>query len=101
VIGGASGNPATVTIAASDPSGNPLAGGASMSSSLGTSDQPFSGTVGSSTTLSGASNQLSASGVGGALATGVTQIGDSPAVPEPSTLLLIALGALGCLGARY
>lgn len=90
VIGGTAGSPATVTIAASNASGNPLAdsSGSSFASSLSSNEQPQ--------TLGGQLGQVAI-----APTLGATQSGNSAAVPEPSTLLLIAIGAIGCLAARW
>jgi autotransporter-associated beta strand protein len=97
VIGGASGTPSLVTIAASDASGNPTAlSFASVFGSLtdGTSsvgiDSP-SGSVASG----GSTGGLSSLNLGGG-----SGFGGSAAVPEPSTLVLLALGGLACCGAK-
>jgi autotransporter-associated beta strand protein len=96
VIGGSAGNLATVTIAASDPSGNPLAasGGLALGGSL-SSGAPFGAGVDPSSSFlagGGASGDNLGSSLGGVGSGGA-------AVPEPSTLLLLALGSLAFLGA--
>ncbi len=85
VIGGTAGSPATVTIAASNASGNPLAdsSGSSFASSLPSNEPltPAGGQLGLPATASGLSG------------------GTSATVPEPSALLLIAIGAICCVSA--
>jgi hypothetical protein len=95
VIGGTSASPATVTIAASNSSGNPLAilDGIAIS--------PTSGTVGSTSMLTASASHLRQPGLMGSVANGLAPVGNSSAVPEPSTVLLAALSALCCLGTRW
>ena len=100
VIGGSAGNLAMVTIAASDASGNPIAssGGLTLAGSP-SAGGPFGNGVQSS------SNELS---VGGSADTGsgasstvgaVNAGGGAAAVPEPSSIALLALGSLACAAA--
>jgi autotransporter-associated beta strand protein len=92
VIGGTSTSHGTVTIASSDASGNPVASGLAIAGSLGGSS---SVTVGSSSapvvTAPGGSHS-SGSSLG---STGL--VGGTAAVPEPSSVVLVVLGALACL----
>ncbi len=91
VIGGTSTSAAKVTIGASDASGNPLASGLALAGSLAPSDPFGSGT--SSSLAANGSKEAGGSSLGGTSGLG----GSSSAVPEPSTLLLLALGSLTCL----
>jgi PEP-CTERM motif len=88
VIGGADGTPALVTIDASDASGNPLASGFALAGSVSSSAPLAAGSAGgSSAFFPGGSSTEGASSLGGA------SLGDGQAsVPEPSSLLLMALG---------
>ena len=91
VIGGTATSPGAVTIAPSDAAGNPTASGLALAGSLAPSS-PF----GSSTSSFLAADGLSGPGessLGGTSDPG----GGSSAVPEPSTVLLLALGSLICL----
>jgi hypothetical protein len=89
VIGGTATSPAVVTIDASDTNGNPLAATAASSSSL------IAGTPGPSSLLSSGASSPGSSSLGlSSPALGVPSIGGSAAVPEPSTLVLISIGAL-------
>jgi hypothetical protein len=93
VIGGTSGTPSFVTIAASDASGNPTAESAVAGfASLG-SAAPIA-VSGSSTLTAG----LPSSGLGAPLGS-VNVGGGSAAVPEPSTILLILAGLAGLMPA--
>jgi autotransporter-associated beta strand protein len=95
VIGGTAGRPALVAIADSNASGNPLADAGISGSGVGAGERstaPFC--VGSivsdplplsSDALSGAPNLAGPAGDGG------TPSGNSSAVPEPSTVILLAL----------
>ncbi len=90
IVGGAMGNPATVVIAPSDPSGNPLVV-ASASSGLAfagefTSDQPLS--VDASVTPLLVPVLSGAEGMG----EGPHAVNLSNAVPEPTSLVLAAVG---------
>ncbi len=92
VIGGTATSPATVTIAASDASGNPTAGGLAIAGSLD----------GGSSTLVGGTSAPASSPTVGSLASGssagpISLGGGTAAVPEPSSILLIVLGGLACL----
>ena len=99
VIEGDATDSAIVSIAASDTSGNPLAESSSfvLAGSLASTAPSAGGTLGSSSlsmadvpSSSGTSStesSLAAPGAGGGAAS----------VPEPSSLLLLALGCLGCL----
>jgi PEP-CTERM motif-containing protein len=86
VIGGSSTQSATVTIAASDSAGNPLAatGGLALTDSLG------AGAPLSSNSLTGGApaSNFGSLGLGGGLGAATA------AVPEPSTLVLLAIGTL-------
>ncbi|HKD37274.1 MAG TPA: PEP-CTERM sorting domain-containing protein, partial [Pirellulales bacterium] len=99
VIGGDATHPATVTIAASDASGNPL--GASSSLAMGgllTTRSPIDPV---SWTFGEASAPESGSPVPlGGLSSGGTSNGAQAAVPEPSAILLLAIG-LAMVGFRF
>ncbi|HEV2970669.1 MAG TPA: autotransporter-associated beta strand repeat-containing protein [Pirellulales bacterium] len=88
VIGGTATSAALVTIASSDASGNPLASGFAVAGSLSPSGPFAAGTDGGSSLLaSGGSSAGSSSSLGGA------NLGSGQAsVPEPASLLLMALG---------
>ncbi len=98
VIGGTAGNPGLVTIDASDASGNPLdqSSGLALAGSLSSS--------GSFGTDGITSTNLSSSGLADL---GVPSFGDSvgrvnpSSVPEPPTLLLALLAALGVVSTRF
>lgn len=93
VIGGTSGSPSFVTIAASDASGNPTADSAVAGfASLGTG-APIA--VAGSSLLTG----IPSSGSLGAPLGSVNLGGGSAAVPEPSTMLLLMASALGLVPA--
>jgi hypothetical protein len=106
VIGGTASSPAIVTIDASDSSGDPLSQPSAESSNLS-----FAGLVAPSEPIgSGTENSermllaVSASAVSDLQANGTTLggadlSGSGSAVPEPSTLLLFALGSLSCAAA--
>jgi autotransporter-associated beta strand protein len=86
IIGGAAGSPAVVTIDASDASGNPLATTAFSAMSIGAVPIADGGDLGKSS-------------IGAAIAESPTSLSspalpDSAAVPEPSSLLLLFVGAL-------
>ena len=103
VIGGMSGSYALVTIDASDASGNPLATsrGFALASSLEPSEPFASGSLSSSNWLTSSGASASGSILGSdALVDG--SLGDSSAVPEPTTLLLglFGLASLASLGRR-
>ena len=97
VIGGAQGSTGSVTIAPSDGSGNSLAesGGLALAGSITPSPEPSSGTTGAAglfvadSSFDGGS-ALSTEALGG-------DSGGSLAVPEPSTLVLVAVACLGGL----
>jgi autotransporter-associated beta strand protein len=104
VIGGTAGNPAVVTIDASDATGNPLSAssGFALASTL-ESGEPFtSGLLGSSnwpTTSGSSTSELTL----GAETVGVSNLGRrAAAIPEPTTLLLglLGLALFGCLNRR-
>ncbi|HEV2969670.1 MAG TPA: autotransporter-associated beta strand repeat-containing protein [Pirellulales bacterium] len=96
IIGGAAGSPATVTIDASDASGNALdqSSGLALAGSLAPND-PFAAGIGSPNWLVGAADSDSSFTLptlgGSNSAVGVA------AVPEPSTILLSAFALLGLL----
>lgn len=94
VIGGSSSTGATMTIAASDSSGNPLgeAGGLAVAGSL-TNNSPIA-----TSTITSANVPVSAGSLTlGSTVPGVSLGGGIAAVPEPSTLLLVLLGGLAFL----
>jgi autotransporter-associated beta strand protein len=105
VIGGASGNQALLTIAASDSQGNPLAvaaGSSSSSSTSGALTAAGTGRMGpsSSSRLSTAGDFTAISsapfpGIGGAAATGQSVGTGSGAAPEPSTLVMTLIAVVG------
>jgi PEP-CTERM motif-containing protein len=101
VIGGASGNQALVTIAASDNQGNPpavsAANGLAISNSLSANSFLADGTAGSPIVSSaGDFTAVSSrpSSIGGSLTASASRAG-SGAVPEPSALLLALVGLVG------
>jgi fibronectin-binding autotransporter adhesin len=89
-IGGLSGSPSTVTIGASDASGNPLgsSSGLALAGSLEPTDSFAAGTS-SSAALQG-EDSLAGSG-SSAPVTGAS------AVPEPSSIVLLVLAGIACL----
>ena len=99
VIGGTAGSPGLVTIDASDASGNPLGqpSGFELAGSLVPSG-PF-GDVNSSESMS----SIAADGIDLAVpaAGNSVGIGNASQVPEPSTLLLVLLAALGAATIRF
>jgi len=102
VIGGASGNAATVIIDASDSSGNPTAepGALAVAGALVPSE-PFGAGTGTSSGLSVAavSSSDGLSSAGGASAG--ANAGGAAAVPEPTTLLLAGVAGLFSLVAAF
>jgi hypothetical protein len=93
VIGGTGTSAGTVTIAASDASGNPVASGLAIAGSLSGSSSTVniggsSSPVGSASSGSPLGRSLGSVSVGG---------GGRAAVPEPSSVVLVVLGALACL----
>jgi autotransporter-associated beta strand protein len=101
VIGGDATHPALLTIDASDSSGNPLAAtsGFALAGSL-TPSAPFAAGAPASANLLAVESSGSAAGFDNS-AVGAVNLGGNAAVPEPSTLLLLALGGLTfCLGRR-
>jgi autotransporter-associated beta strand protein len=96
VIGGAGGNPALVTIAASDASGDPLDSLAFPVAAI-TSDAPFGAGV-------NAAGPIGDSTVGAPIADLSAQSDSNTAarlsaVPEPSGLVILAIGAVALIGA--
>ena len=90
VIGGTEGNPALVTIDASDASGNPLASGLFQAGSL-TSSDPFGPGVSPADVLADSMSEGFAfdfSAHGSSTATA------GLAVPEPASVFLLAIGGL-------
>ncbi len=102
VIGGTAGSPATVTIDASDASGNPLvaASGAAILSS-GSASDPISATALGPSGLSDLASNSSTSLAGSPSAGSSSPLGSggTSAVPEPSTILLSLLAVAGALAA--
>jgi len=96
VIGGTATSPATVTIAASDASGNPLATSSALvvAGSLSSSSAPIAAPSPGASGLSSTGGSLGLGGTG--------TVGGTTAVPEPSTFVLLALGgiAVSLLSAR-
>ncbi|HEY2147889.1 MAG TPA: hypothetical protein VGH32_08125 [Pirellulales bacterium] len=90
IIGGAAGNPAVVTIAASDNQGNPLGVSADAFSAIASSASPIAGDF---TAISSAP-----SSIGGNLSATSGSAG-SGAAPEPSTFVtaLVALCAVAII----
>jgi autotransporter-associated beta strand protein len=95
VIGGAAGSPGLVTIDASDSSGNPLSSGLALAGSL-TPSGPFGAGVSSTNSigdLANAGSSATASALGGS-----TTGAGLAAVPEPTSLILLAIGGLALSG---
>jgi hypothetical protein len=100
IIGGAAGNSGLVTIDASDANGNPLVQSNEFTSAGSLSPSGPFGAGGIS------SADLSSGGGGGtdlaALSTGNSVvIGNSPSIPEPSTLALTLLAVLGVVNTQF
>jgi fibronectin-binding autotransporter adhesin len=96
VISGAAGTPATVTIAASDASGNSLAesSGFASSHSLSSTASSSAGTLTPSSLLAAGGGPSIGPNIAGA-SVGGTELGmSSTAVPEPPALVLMLLGCL-------
>ena len=94
IIGSAGASPSVMTIAASDASGNPMAGGLAVAGSLDPGTPFGSGSSSSSSgalALDNSSSGSLSSPVGGGVG------GSGASVPEPSSLLLVLLGGLACL----
>ncbi|HEV2972377.1 MAG TPA: autotransporter-associated beta strand repeat-containing protein [Pirellulales bacterium] len=89
VIGGTATSAALVTIAASDASGNPLASGFALAGSLAPSGPFAAGTTSAPSSLA---SDGSSAGSGSSLGGSNGGVGSS-SVPEPSSLLLMALGS--------
>jgi hypothetical protein len=84
------GNGSTFTLAPSDASGSPMASGLALAGSLA----PTSGFVGSNSSLLGVSGGSAVTpALGGT-------IGGGSAVPEPGSLALFVVGAIGLLSCR-
>ena len=100
IIGGAAGNPALVTIDASDANGNPLGqpSGIDLAGSLSASG-PFGEGVISSTSMSSFATDSTDLAV--PAAANSVGIGNASQVPEPSTLLLALLAVLGAVGIQF
>src|SRR5262249_15827337 len=100
VIGGTANNPGVVTIAASDSAGSPLgqSNGLALASSLAPSgpfDIGVSSLAASSSIAAGKTDMLP-------LSTGnSTLVGNASVVPEPSTLLMALLAALGVVSSQF
>ncbi|HEV2970905.1 MAG TPA: autotransporter-associated beta strand repeat-containing protein [Pirellulales bacterium] len=102
IIGGDATHSALVTIDASDSNGNPLDGGGfAIAGSLAPSDPFGAGTASSSSLLAGSSTSAGSSpagvSLGGVAAASASLGGGLSAVPEPSSLVLLALGGLALL----
>ncbi len=99
VIGGNSGAGATVTIAASDSTGNPTseAGGLALAGSLGQTKPLATSAITAGSLLADGS---AAGSLGSVTSLGVSLGGGTAAVPEPSALLLVAVGGLAALAVR-
>jgi hypothetical protein len=100
VIGGTAGSPALVTIDASDASGNPLdqPSGLALAGSLvpsGSFDDGVISSANSSSVTARDTDPMPLS-AGNSVA-----IGDAPTVPEPSTLALALLAALGVVSTQF
>jgi fibronectin-binding autotransporter adhesin len=98
VIGGTAGNPAIVTIDASDSSGNPLAVPSGfVVANLLTPSGPFGAGETSSESLSSVGEGVDVAAVSFGNSIG----GDRSPVPEPSTLLLAFLAVLGVVSTQF
>jgi hypothetical protein len=103
VIGGAAGNPALVTIAPSNSDGSPMtiepsaAAGESFVGEISASSQPFAAGLENSASLTdtGALDPSESDGRAGFSST-LDATGDSSAVPEPSTFILLGLSGVAC-----
>ena len=98
VIGGDAANSATLTIAASATDGSPLAsGGFALAGSLTAGASPGDAAAGSSSLMGGAAASIGGASLGGSSAAGAGLGAGVAAVPEPSAIVLLALGLLCCL----
>jgi hypothetical protein len=97
VISSAGASPPIVTIAASDANGNALGttGGLAIAGSLAPGDS-FGSATGNGSSLLGADGSTA----GGDLNAGGSVSSGSAAVPEPATIVLLAVAGLICLMAR-
>lgn len=94
VIGGTASAPATVTIAASDASGNSLTESSGFASTNSLSSTAPSGTLSPSSLLAASGAPSSGPGLAGASVGGTDLGANSTAVPEPSALVLLVLGGM-------
>ncbi len=94
IIGSAGASPARMTIAGSDASGNPLAGGLAVAGSLDPGT-PFGSDSSGGSSGALALDNSSSSSLGAPVGGGVG--GSGASVPEPSSVLLLLLGGLACL----
>lgn len=85
----------SVTIAASDSSGNPLGASLAVAGSLHDAT-PVNASLGAAGVLSGGNSSTGLGSLGGGLAS-LNLGGSTSAVPEPSTFILLAAAALGGL----
>ena len=96
VIGGAAGNPALVTIDASNANGLPLADGQSLAGAP-ESDAPLASEIATTGLIDPGANNAT-SFVDPAIAqAGSTTVAQLTAVPEPASILLLVLGGLATL----
>ncbi len=94
IIGSAGASPSVMTIAASNSSGNPMAGALAVAGSLDPGT-PFGSGSSSSSSGALALDNSSSSSLGAPVGGGVG--GSGASVPEPSSVLLLLLGGLACL----
>jgi autotransporter-associated beta strand protein len=110
IIGGSPGNPATLTIRASDSGLNILAGnstaaetgpGLALAGSAAPASSLATGLSSGSSLLAGGTGLGEGNVVGGSSAAGVNLATGSAMVPEPSALLMLMIGLAGFVGAGF